>query len=146
MFKSIQNEILPFLSSLFNELYDRGEIPSDWCKNIICPLYKGGPSTNPENYRGISLINSISKIFTGILTTRLQKWAEENSVIDESQAGFRKGTLPLITFSLYKQSYKNISVDRGVDFIVFLSTLGHVVQHSAFEIMGFAAKERNTRK
>ena len=31
MFKSIQNEISPFLSSLFNELYDRGEIPSDWC-------------------------------------------------------------------------------------------------------------------
>ena len=27
MFKNIQNEILPFLNSLFNEIYDRGELP-----------------------------------------------------------------------------------------------------------------------
>ena len=121
MFKSIQNEILPFLSSLFNELYDRGEIPSDWCKNIICPLYKGGPSTNPENYRGISLINSISKIFTGILTTRLQKWAEENRVIDESQAGFRKGysTIDNI-FSLQAIIQKYICRPRGRFYCIFI--------------------------
>ena len=91
MFKNIQNEILPFLNSLFNEIYDREELPPDWCNNIICPLYNSGALTNPENCRGISLINSISKIFTGILTTRLQKWSEEKTVIDESQGGFRKG-------------------------------------------------------
>ena len=66
-------------------------MPSEWCENIICPLYKSGASTNPENYRGISLINSKGKFFTVILTTWLQKWSEENGVIDESQAGFRKG-------------------------------------------------------
>ena len=62
MFKTIQNEVLPFLNSLFNEIYDRGELPPDWCKNIICPLYKSGALTNPDNYCGVSLINSISKI------------------------------------------------------------------------------------
>ena len=71
-------------------MYDKGEVPPDWCENILCPLHKGGALTDPENFRGISLINSISKIYTGILT-RVQKWAEENGVVDESQAGFRRG-------------------------------------------------------
>ena len=45
---------------------------------------------DPANFRGISLRSSISKIFTNVLTIRLQTWAESNNVIDESQAGFRK--------------------------------------------------------
>ena len=121
MFKSIQNEILPFLNSLFNEIFESGELPPDWCKNIICPLYKSGSVTNPENYRGISLINSIGKIFTGILTTRLQKWSEDNRVIDESQAGFRKSysTVDNI-FSLQAIIQKYICRERGRFYCIFI--------------------------
>lgn len=43
-----------------------------------------------EAFRGISLINSTSKILTNILAIRLQTWAENNNVIVESQASFRK--------------------------------------------------------
>ena len=63
-FVYMQNDILPLHNALFNQIYDSGLLPEDWCKNIICPLHKSGLQTNPENYRGISLINSISKIFT----------------------------------------------------------------------------------
>ena len=121
MFKNIKNEILPFLNRLFNEIFDKGDMPSEWCENIICPLYKSGTSTNPENYRGISLINSIGKIFTGILTTRLQKWSEENGVIDESQAGFRKGysTTDNI-FSLQAIVQKYLCRQRGRFYCIFV--------------------------
>ena len=91
MFKSTLGQILPFLKTLFNDVYDRGEVPADWCESIICPIFKSGSKREPQNYRGISLMNSISKIFNGILTARVQKWAEENNVLDESQAGFRRG-------------------------------------------------------
>ena len=74
MFKEILNEILPFLHNLFNELYNKGELPPGWCENIICPIHKIGSKTDPGNFRGVSLIISKSKIFTGILTNRLQKW------------------------------------------------------------------------
>ena len=50
MFKSMQNEILPFLNILFNQIYNSGVLPEDWCKNIICPIHKSGQQTNPENY------------------------------------------------------------------------------------------------
>ena len=83
-------------------------------------LIKSGALTNPENYRGISLINSISKIFTGILTTQLQKWSEEKRVIDESQAGFRKGysTIDNI-FSLQAIIQKYLCRPRGRFYCIF---------------------------
>ena len=76
---------------------------------------------NPENYRRISLINSISKIFTGILTSRLQKWAEDKTVIDESQAGFRKtySTIDNI-FSLQAIIQKYICRPRGRFYCIFI--------------------------
>ena len=76
---------------------------------------------NPENYRGISLINSISKIFTGILTSRLQKLAEDKRVIDESQAGFRKtySTIDNI-FSLQAIIQKYICRPKGRFYCIFI--------------------------
>ena len=67
--------------------------------------------------------------------TRLQKWAEENRVIDESQAGFRKGysTIDNI-FSLQAIIQKYICRPRG-RFYCILSTLGaHLI---AFRIRNY---------
>ena len=80
-----------FLYLLFNDIYDSGIFPEDWCKSIISPIHESGPVNSPENYRAIALINCLCKIFNNILTIRLTDWAETHQVIDESQAGFRKG-------------------------------------------------------
>ena len=45
---------------------------------------------DPNNFRGVSLINTICKMFTSILTSRLDKWTEKYNVLHESQAGFRQ--------------------------------------------------------
>ena len=45
-------------------------------ENIICPLYKSGASKNPENYRDISLINSIGKSFTRILSIEVAIYSQ----------------------------------------------------------------------
>ena len=90
MLKETLTTILPYLKVLFNDSFNSGIYPEDWEESILCPIYKNGNKTSPENYRGISLICSLCKIFNGILTKRLQSWCEDNQVIDESQAGFRK--------------------------------------------------------
>ena len=69
----------------------RDFFPEDWCKSIITPIHKSGPTNNPENYWAIFLINCLCKIFMNIMTVRLSSWADLNDVIDQSQAGFRKG-------------------------------------------------------
>ena len=67
-------------------------------------------------------MNSVSKMFTNILTIRLQKWAENKNVIVESQAGFRRhySTIDYI-FSLKAFIQKYLCQTRG-NFIVYLST------------------------
>ena len=44
-----------------------------------------------ENYRGITLLSVVGKLFTYILNNRLNDWAENYNVCIEAQAGFRKG-------------------------------------------------------
>jgi sorting nexin-29 len=56
---------------------------------IILPFLKKGDENDVQNYRGISLINSISKIFSSVLNNRLTKWVNENKILNENQSGFR---------------------------------------------------------
>jgi hypothetical protein len=50
-----------------------------------------GPVDDPGNYRGISLVSHIRKLFTSTINTRLMKWSEDNSVLTDAQFGFRPG-------------------------------------------------------
>ena len=81
---------IPFLTQLFNTIFDKGQYPSQWANGIIIPIYKKGDPENPNNYRGISLLSTISKCFTAILNRRLYDWLEKENKIKENQAGFRK--------------------------------------------------------
>ena len=56
---------------------------------------KKGDINSPDNYMGIPLLNNSSKIYSYILGKRLAQWVEENSIINEAQAGFRRNYSPL---------------------------------------------------
>ena len=97
---NILNEYLkhssPLLISLyckvFNLVLDCGIIPESWSSGIIKPVYKnkGNPS-DPDNFRAITLISCVGKLFTSILNSRLNFFANDLNIISENQAGFRKG-------------------------------------------------------
>jgi hypothetical protein len=91
MYKKCIDVILPHLAYIFNTIFRTGSIPDTWCKSIIVPLLKKGDVNDVRNYRGISLINVCSKIFTSILNNRLNDFIENTGIIPEAQAGFRKG-------------------------------------------------------
>ena len=59
---------------------------------MVVSLYEGKGNLNiPGNYRGISLLSILGKIYTGIMAERLQGWVEKEHKISELQSGFRKG-------------------------------------------------------
>ncbi len=60
-------------------------------RKYYSPNIKSGSKEEPANYRGISLINVMYKIFSSIITDRINEWAEKNTIIEESQSGFRSG-------------------------------------------------------
>ena len=67
------------------------EYPRLWGESIIVPIFKGGCQDEASNYRGITLINIMGKIYSQILLNRLNKWAEKDEKILDNQFGFQKG-------------------------------------------------------
>ena len=85
-------EVRLALVSLFNIILNSGIVPTDWCISLIQPLYKNkGSREDANNYRGISLISSIGKLFTALINQRLDDCVENNHILGEEQAGFRSG-------------------------------------------------------
>ena len=76
---------------MFNLVLKSGVVPSDWCSGIIYPLYKNkGSPSDPNNYRGITLLSVIGKLFTSCLNHRLSIYVENVGLLGEEQAGFRE--------------------------------------------------------
>jgi len=96
-------------------------VSNSWIENIISPIHKKGPMYDPYNYRAIALSNCISKIFINIPSKRLSTWCDDNDVIDESQAGFRKGysTIDKL-FNLQSVVQKYLTVKRGRVYVFYV--------------------------
>ena len=120
-FKCTVDLTVPYLTTVFNSIFTTGNIPDSWGKSIICPLLKKGSIYDPNNFRGISLINTVCKIFSNILVARLDKWTDKFNVIHESQAGFRRkySTIDNI-FSLHALVQKYLSKKRGRFYCLFI--------------------------
>ncbi|MEW8546901.1 MAG: reverse transcriptase family protein, partial [Candidatus Thiodiazotropha sp.] len=120
---STKNIMMPIYIKLFNIIIESGIVPSDWVKGNIIPIYKNkGNKTEPANYRPITLLSCIGKVFTSILNTRLNKYLEENRILNETQSGFRKeySTIDniMVLYSLieYFKSKKNKLYCCFIDF------------------------------
>ena len=89
--KYIQELLCPLYVKLFNKILDEGVFPVEWTSGVIVPLCKNkGDVTYTNNYRGITLLNCMGKLFTSILNDRLKQYFEANHLIDETQAGFKQ--------------------------------------------------------
>ena len=87
--------MLPVFKSLFNIILDTGHVPNDLTIGIIKPLFKNkGDVSSPENYRGITLLSCLGKMFTAVINKRLTKFLDQRQFIGEEQVGFRKGYGP----------------------------------------------------
>ena len=110
-----------FLLDYLNALFSTGYFPKFWCKSVIVPLLKKGDIENPNNYRGVSLLSVVSKIFTYILNKRLTLWMEDCKLLAEEQAGFRTGrsTVDHI-FTLFTIIQKSMAQHKGKLYVAFV--------------------------
>ena len=77
------------LLSLLQDIWRSGHVVDDWRNALIVPVPKKGNLQSCDNWRGISLLDVIGKIFARIIHDRMQVIAE--SILPDSQSGFRKG-------------------------------------------------------
>ena len=83
------NELLHYLYNLFNKILDLGHFPEVGSEGYVVPIHKKGKLDDVNNFRGITLLSTLGKLFTRVLNNRLTTWAEEYYVYIEAQAGFR---------------------------------------------------------
>ena len=76
------------LLSIFNLLFKKGYFPDAWSVGMIIPIFKAGDPNLPENYRGITLHSCVGKLFTSMINSRLNLWAELKNKYDNDQYGF----------------------------------------------------------
>ena len=125
MLKISKYVLIPHLFILFNNILESGIYPNGWCETILCPLHKNGSVNEVGNYRGISILPVLSKVFTKILNNRLRlvKWAETTICKKKSKLVIEKITLQLIKYLAYKRCVKNIFQKRRENCMLFLLTL-----------------------
>ena len=88
-------------------------------EGIIVLIFKGG-NFEPKNFRGITLNNIISKIYSKLLVNRLDRWSQMHTKIIDNQYGFQKGksTIDCI-FILHSLIIKTLSRKKKL-YIAFL--------------------------
>ncbi|KAM7123181.1 uncharacterized protein J5F26_001312 isoform 1-T1 [Ciconia maguari] len=77
------------LSIIFEKSWRPGDIPEDWKKANVTPIYKKGLKEDPGNYRPISLTSVPGKVVERILLGAVP--SQTKHMIGRSQHGFTKG-------------------------------------------------------
>lgn len=120
MLKSSITHILPCLNRLFNSILSSGHYPAEWKLGYITPIYKSGKPDDPSNYRGISIIPCVAKLFNYILNTRLQSYLDTNDIINSSQIGFQPKSRTSDHMFVLRTIIEKFKADRSKLFVCFV--------------------------
>lgn len=91
LLKACRHKLAPLITHVFNCSFATAIVPDAFKIAIIHPIYKNGDRDCVNNYRPISVLPAISKIFEKILNSRLLKYLEHNNILAANQYGFRAG-------------------------------------------------------
>lgn len=108
------------LSVLFNMSLDTCDVPLSWKCSRITPLHKGGHPHDINNYRPISIINCVVKLFEKLVFNQLYQYINEFNILSPFQSGFRSNfsiTTALLKFTNDITSSSDNNMLTGAIFI-----------------------------
>ena len=88
LFKQLKRSLTQPLCILFNLIMQCGYIPSSWKIANVTPVFKKGVSSDPGNYRPISITSVCCKLFESVIKQELILYISERSLISTDQHGF----------------------------------------------------------
>jgi hypothetical protein len=142
------NSSFAILTLLFNKMYNSNLVPSVWKMSLVKPIPKNSMTDPhiPLQYRGISLLSTVYKLFTSVLNSRIQSVAERHNLLADEQNGFRSNRScedHIFTLTSIIRNRKKDKLDTFVTFIDFEKAFDRVDRKLLFykmQLMGFGGK------
>lgn len=101
------------LADLINMIILTNEVPEHFKKAEIVPIFKANEKTIISNYRPISLISNLAKIFERVLHIRLIKFIGKNKLLHKNQFGFRKNLSTSDALQLFSDTiFQNLDASK----------------------------------
>ena len=118
--KAILPIILPSLTHIVNLSLSTGQFPESCKLAVVTPIFKGGDSCDPNDYRPISILPIVSKCIEFNVNEQLSDYFENNKLLTDHQYGFRKNhSTTYLTLDLFDDIFDNKS-KGNVPAIIFL--------------------------
>ena len=129
LIKSAKDVLIKPLTLLMNQIIHTGEFPKQLKIAKVKPLFKKGNQSSFTNYRPISLLPSISKIFEHVMTSQLMEYFTSKNLFCLQQFGFRPGhstelaALKLVNHVISEMDNCNIPTNIYIDLSKAFDTL-----------------------
>ena len=114
--RELANELSTPLASLFNQSIHQGDVPVCFKIAHVCPVPKGGGDPSDVcNYRPISVLSNLDKVFERLVFKHLFNHLRDNNILTSFQSGFIPGdsTTNQLTF-LYNTFCQALDADKEV--------------------------------
>ena len=80
-----------YLTHIYNCSLSSANFPEEWKKPGVSPIFKSGNKEECENYRPISVLSVVAKIFEKLVCGQLSGYLNEKNLLTKHQSGFREG-------------------------------------------------------